>query len=266
MDIKMVYGIVLILSIGLNVVVFFKYLSKLNYAYLWAQRFSRKAVIPECSLPEVDPIFRPGKFGTTLETEVHFVGRAGIPALGAVRDSEAWILAALAKKSRRILEFGTCTGRTTYLLAKNSPPGAVVTTLTLSPKMQEAFAVEKEDAALSIKQALEESVFTDFYYTGTSVESKVKQLFMDSKQFDESEYVNSCDLIFVDGAHTYSYVLSDSRKALRMIKPGGLILWHDYFLIPGVTKGVYQALTELSSEYPLRSVRETTFAVYRKPV
>ena len=41
------------------------------------------------------------------------------------------------------------------------------------------------------------------------------------------------DFIFVDGSHSYDYVLNDSRKALSLLRGGkGIILWHDY---PGWT-------------------------------
>jgi hypothetical protein len=36
------------------------------------------------------------------------------------------------------------------------------------------------------------------------------------------------DLVLVDASHTYQAVFSDSMNAFRMIKAGGVILWHDY--------------------------------------
>ena len=99
---------------------------------------------------------------------------------------------------------------------------------------------------------------------GTAVEPKVQQLFGDSKAFDETPYVSACDLIFVDGSHAYSYVLSDSRKALRMVKPGGVILWHDY--VGPEEEGVFRGLNELARELPLVHVEVTTFIAYRKPL
>ena len=35
------------------------------------------------------------------------------------------------------------------------------------------------------------------------------------------------DLIFVDGAHSYEYVKNDTVKGLEMLRPGGIIAWHD---------------------------------------
>jgi hypothetical protein len=67
----------------------------------------------------------------------------------------------------------------------------------------------------------------------------------------------------VDGSHAYSYVRSDSRKALEMVAPGGLILWHDY---RGMFKprGVYRALNELAKEVPLVHIKGTSLIAHRR--
>ncbi|MCL5958581.1 MAG: class I SAM-dependent methyltransferase, partial [Chloroflexi bacterium] len=57
---------------------------------------------------------------------------------------------------------------------------------------------------------------------------KVKQLYGDSAQFDFGPYRESVDLFFVDGAHSYEYVRSDTAKALSCTRKDGVILWHDY--------------------------------------
>jgi hypothetical protein len=36
------------------------------------------------------------------------------------------------------------------------------------------------------------------------------------------------DVVFVDGAHEWRWVESDSQNALRMVAPGGMVIWHDY--------------------------------------
>ncbi len=226
----------------------------------------RKQVIAEGSFEDLDEVFKAGPFGITPAAEAHFVSKGGKIILGTVKDVEAWALAVLARKAGNIFEFGTCTGRTTYLLARNSPPDAVVTTVTLSPDVQDQYVAEQGDDAKSTKYALKESVNATFFYSGTSVESKIKQFFSDSKKFDETPYVGQCDLIFVDGSHAYSYVKNDTQKALRMLKAGGLILWHDYHRVRSVLPGVYQALNELSAQYPLKHIRETSFVAYRKPL
>jgi hypothetical protein len=220
--------------------------------------------IRRVGLEEVDPIFQPGSLGPTLHTEVHLIGGVELlPVVGGTSDLEAWILAVLSKKAHLMFEFGTATGRTAYLWARNAPPEAKVVTLTLAAKERSAYRREEGDADSDVKNALDESQFSSFYYSGTPVEGKVRQLYGDSKAFDETPWVGQCDLVFVDGSHARSYVHSDSAKALRLVRSGGLILWHDYRgpKIPGV----YHALNALSRELPLMHIAATSLVAYRKP-
>ncbi|HET9426322.1 MAG TPA: class I SAM-dependent methyltransferase [Gemmatimonadaceae bacterium] len=215
-------------------------------------------------LSDLDPVFRTNELGPTLDTEVAFVGRGPLVVPGGTSDAEAWVLATVAKKAKRIFEFGTCSGKTTYLVARNSPPDAVVTTITLAPAQAGEYVKEEGDDRRNIRAALRESKLTHFLYNGTPVEPKVRQLFGDSKAFDETPFLDSCDLIFVDGSHAYSYVMSDSRKALRMIRPGGLILWHDY--VGPEEEGVFRGMNELAQTLPLVHVEGTSFVAYRRPL
>ncbi|HUF28250.1 MAG TPA: class I SAM-dependent methyltransferase [Gemmatimonadaceae bacterium] len=214
-------------------------------------------------LEELDPVFARTPFGPGHQTEVAYVGQGGgIP--GGTSDAEAWILAVLAKRARAMFEFGTCTGKTTYLWARNAPDDAEIVTLTLAPDQHAAYSRETGDSARDVRHALKESAYERFFYSGTDVEPRITQLYGDSKQFDESEHAERYDLIFVDGSHAYSYVLSDAAKALRMCRPGGLILWHDY-AGPRHSAGVYRALNELARRVPLVHVRGTTLVAHRKP-
>ncbi len=216
-------------------------------------------------LPELDPVFAPGPFGPTLATEVQFVGHGPIDVPGGTSDAEAWILAVLAKQAHHFFEFGTCTGKTTYLWSRNAPPDAKIVTITLAPTQRDAYVAGAGDSARDRRYALTESNFTEFLYTGTPDAARITQLFGDSKAFDEAPYEAWADLVFVDGSHAESYVQSDSAKALRMVKPGGLILWHDY-IGPENSPGVYHGINTLAKTLPIRHVKGTTFASYRRPL
>jgi predicted O-methyltransferase YrrM len=212
----------------------------------------------------VDPVLRPGTFGPTRETEVAFIGRGPYLVDGGTSDAEAWILAVLAKRARRMFEFGTCTGKTAYLWARNSPPEARVVTVTLAPDHLGDYTREAADDPADVEFALKESSHTEFLYSDSPVASKVEQLFADSKALDVSPWAGSCDLVFVDGSHAYSYVVSDSAKALELVAPGGLVLWHDY-AGPRHAAGVYRALNELAERLPLVRLEGTTLVAYRRP-
>lgn len=214
---------------------------------------------------DFDELFKITDLGPTPEAEVYHIGvGGGVP--GGTSDGESWILSVLSKKARRMFEFGTCSGRTTYLWARNSPPDAQVTTLTLSPAQLSRYAEGTEDRRSALRRARKESRFTRFLYSGTDVEHKIEQLFGDSKELDESDYAARCDLIFIDGSHAYSYVKSDTEKALRMLAPGGTILWHDYRGPHGDVRGVYDYLNELNKQLPLVRLHRSSLVAYRSPV
>ena len=86
--------------------------------------------IPLVSPADFHPRFVDDAFGATPNAEVSFIGTSE-GTVASVSDREAWILSVLAKDSPRIFEFGTASGRTTYLLARNQPADGHVVTLTL---------------------------------------------------------------------------------------------------------------------------------------
>lgn len=218
--------------------------------------------IPKVALAEVDPLLGMGELGPKVEAQTHFLPDTNVQ--GGISNLETWVLTALAKRASLIVEFGTCTGKTTYLLARNAPADCRVVTLTLGPEQLGVYSDGPEDAARDRREAIRESNHVRFFYTATEVEPKVRQVFADSKMFDESEYAGACDLVFVDGSHAASYVESDSRKALRMVRPGGFVFWHDY-RGPGRAPGVYRTLNELARTLPLRHVAGTSLVFYRAP-
>jgi hypothetical protein len=143
-------------------------------------------------------------------------------------------------KPTRLLEIGTFDGRTTLNLAANSPPGAVVFTLDLPKDSLNStlLPLAPFDAKYIANQA------TNHRFVGTEYQDRIVQLWGDSAAFDFSPFVGTMDFVFVDGAHSYQYVLQDSATALRLLRnERGVILWHDYDT-PWWT-GVTQALNEL---------------------
>lgn len=220
--------------------------------------------IETVALADVDAAFIEGPFGPSLATEVQFVGRGPIVVPGGTSDAEAWVLAVLAKNAQYMFEFGTCTGKTAYLWARNAPRDAKVVTLTLAPTQQSDYVSDSADSAEDTAFALRESNFTEFLYTGTAAASSIEQLYGDSKHFNESPWNSWADLVFVDGSHARSYVDSDSEKAMRIVKPGGIVLWHDY-AGPKHAIGVFDSLNELSKTKTLQRIEGTTLVMWRRP-
>ena len=215
------------------------------------------------SLHEFHERFRLTESGPTTGAEVTFIGGGdSVPA--GTTDREAWILSVLSKDASRLFEFGTATGKTAYLMARNSPANARVTTLAPPPGGHNLYEHEEGDSTLARNIALQESRQQLLLYTNTNVESKIRQLYGDSKQLDVGPFRGRCDLIFVDGAHAYSYVMSDSEKAFEMLSPTGTIVWHDYKKRSGVPREVMRALDEIARSRPLRRPAGTHMVAYRR--
>lgn len=223
-------------------------------------------VLPRVPLDALDPVFaiRTPGLGHSTATEVAFISTGQTSMVGVPSDYECWILAVLARRALNMFEFGTCTGRTTYLCARNSPATAKIHTITLHPDSLDKYRDDTRDNPEDRADALQESAFQEFVYSGTDVEPKVVQLYGDSKAFDHNPFKGYFDLIFVDGSHARSYVESDSEKALQMLKPGGIILWHDY-RGPNRSGGVFDALNPLGTKLPLMHIEGTSLVAYRAP-
>jgi len=74
------------------------------------------------------------------------------------------------------------------------------------------------------------------------------------------------DLIFVDGSHRFEHVVEDSRLALELLAPGGIIVWHDYRPNDYYTKElrVPEGLEVIRQTVPVYAVPHTMCAVHLK--
>jgi predicted O-methyltransferase YrrM len=147
------------------------------------------------------------------------------PGIGAsISMLEGAALAALIQKvgAKRVFEFGTYKGVSTTQLALNLPDDGKVYTLDL-PEDHPAYS-------LAITKSEERQIAVE---TGKGIlipqelRNKVTFLRSDSALFDTTPYAGSMDLVFVDGVHSYEYVKNDTEKGWEMLRPGGIIAWHD---------------------------------------
>jgi hypothetical protein len=100
------------------------------------------------------------------------------------------------------------------------------------------------------------------YYIRKYIKKGVIQLQGDSRNFNFEPYYNRMDLVFIDGNHNLPYIQKDTENALKMLKIGGTLLWHDYVGIPG--EDISDYLNQLSKNMPIYQIAKTTFAAYRK--
>jgi hypothetical protein len=158
-------------------------------------------------------------------------------------------------------EFGTCIGETSYRWARNQPSDGTVTPLILAPNQFDGDQSQPGADSAAEECARQESRLARFLHTGTDVKGRVVQLFGDSRRFDETPYLDSCDVVCVDGAHADSYVVSETAKALGMVRPPGLVLWHDH---SPECPGVFRALNELATRLPLVHIQGAALLAFRK--
>lgn len=163
-------------------------------------------------------------------------------------------------KPSHIFEIGTFHGRTALHFALNSPPECKVYTLDLL----ESERVEMMRQANEYDARLIQQCQVGLDYAGTPAAEKIEQLRGNSMTFDFSPYFGRMDLVFIDGSHHYPAVRSDTVNALKMARPGGLVVWHD-FANYGAYHDVTRAVLELVPGNEVLQIANSQLAVYRVP-
>jgi predicted O-methyltransferase YrrM len=156
------------------------------------------------------------------------------------------------RKPKLLLEFGTFDGLTALHMAINSDPQAKVITLDLHPD-DPIRKLDTDDTFYS------HGMQVGSQFAGTPEAARIEQVYCDSTKYDETPLAGQVEFIFVDAGHVYDLVKSDSEKSLKLLKPGGLILWHDYHY---AHDGVYTYLNELAGRIPLFQIPGTKFVCY----
>lgn len=215
------------------------------YDRAWFQSSRKK--LPTVSIEDLFP----GSTNLSIRLE-----RSLPSAVGNLTINELVVMALTCQwlKPSVLFEFGTFNGRTTLNLAANTPADAKIHTLDLADPAAAQLAADREDSDYHLLER------TGSYFRETVFSNKIEQLWCDSSRFDETDLRGQADLVFVDGAHSYDYVRNDTSKALAMVRPGGVILWHDYC---AWYPGVFGYLHELLPSYPLKHIEGTHFAILR---
>ena len=182
--------------------------------------------------------------------------------VGMTSDYEAWIISSLSKISKKIFEFGTCSGKTTYLMGLNSSVDAEIVSMTLNPDDLNNVKKKGKDNKVSFRNIIQESIYEKFLFSDEEVEKKIKIIFQNSLNLEHDKYKNEMDLIFIDGGHTYSVVKSDSEKSFEMLNENGIILWHDY--VPGKrsARDVVKYINEISKQKKIYKIKNTSLCIF----
>jgi len=167
----------------------------------------------------------------------------------------------------RHLEFGTWRGEGVLRIVQECD--ATVWTINLlagetRPNGEWAYATLAKNESLDLMTRTEQMkthegtwIRTDAYgqigyeYLSAGYGNRVCQIYADSRQWDTRAYPDGFfDTAFIDGGHVRDVVENDSTRAIRLVRPGGLVIWHDFCPDPdvlarcGSTKGVMSYVTE----------------------
>lgn len=161
---------------------------------------------------------------------------------------EQFVLAAVTRwrAPRAVLEIGTGQGRSTRVLAANSPANALVVTVDLPSEARGEYS----------RSCLHGDVEVGRRFANDAANgAQIHQILCDSRQLNPAalrEAYGEMDLIVVDGDHGYDAVRADTELALALAGPNTIILWHDFYTFPdylaegSAKRGVYPALNELA--------------------
>jgi predicted O-methyltransferase YrrM len=180
-----------------------------------------------------------------------------------MEDDDSHILAYLYLNHQpsRHLEFGTWEGFGAVLCAQNCDAEIWTLNLPKGERTDEGAPVYSrpvtagEALAAGLTVHRDATVQTDagdwigWRYRAAGYTKRVRQLLVDSTKWDSSPFADGFfDSILIDGGHATDVVISDTNKSLRLLRPGGLLLWHDFcpadppMLRSAATRGVVNAL------------------------
>jgi len=159
------------------------------------------------------------------------------------------------------LDIGTGWGHSAALMAVNAPQ-AQVYTVNIPPEE----AISGEGGKL-ITDALEREKIGSYYRERNP--TNITQILANTAKWEPD--IGTIDVAFVDGCHDTDFVYNDTRKALKHMKPGSFILWHDFNLelvhkydwIKSVCLGVEKLFADGLLSGRVLHVRDSWTGVYR---
>ena len=137
-------------------------------------------------------------------------------------------------RSKHILEIGTFNGNTTLNIAANIPEDGKIITVDLPPDIN-------TNGLPSTYINIPSHQDIGIQFRANKLNSKIQQVFEDSLNMDWKKLGGPFDCIIIDGCHYYKYVKKDTKNALENLTPEGILIWHDYGMIPDVCKVVEDA-------------------------
>src|SRR6266568_174922 len=190
-------------------------------------------------VPVVDPADMFPKLRNVLVqvsplTEGAYPGDSGVEKVALVS------AIAKAHAAARLLEIGTCSGFMARHLVVNCGPDSKLWTIDLPDAEADAtaFPLRKDDRELVLKSAHGRGL-AGWYAAAAPESGQIVQILCDSATYSYDDVETPLDFAYIDGAHSYEYVVNDTVNVLRRIRPGGVIIWDDYYhYFPGIVRAI----------------------------
>ncbi|MGH9749445.1 MAG: O-methyltransferase [Candidatus Polarisedimenticolia bacterium] len=213
-----------------------------------------RRVIPTVLLKDVFPADIE-RGAIRMENFLGHWGNVGVETLAKICLIVRWL------RPSRILEIGTYNGLTTLQMALNAPSGCVVYTLDLPEGAEPSQPPSALDRMVALSFRARFGTSTGSYFRDRKG-LIIRQLLGDAATFDYAAHLDGkVDLVFIDAAHDYESKRIDTDNALRLLAPGGVILWDNFADVtnPEVTR----FLLDLGARLPLRHLKNTMLVVHR---
>jgi predicted O-methyltransferase YrrM len=168
-----------------------------------------------------------------------------VNALLCEEDKEAlYFYAKMVKHEGYIVDIGTASGASAFIMALSSRPS--VTVLTMDPIKNADFEFNMQRLGLEGKLA---------YYEGPSVRAYEEFCAATSREVD---------MIFIDGVHNSTGVKRDWKTWGSRLKKGGFVLFHDYLLYSDI--GDYVDELVFTKQIIKLKIVEATFRDDPRPI
>jgi len=164
---------------------------------------------------------------------------------------------------KSLLEIGTYRGTTTYNLVTNLSTGTVHTVDCGYEELKSLLAEEQPEHANKIKYSAYE--VGEVYKKHLGETPAIKQIIGNTTDNQiATQIINSgpYDLIYIDAAHTYEGIKSDTELVLQCLAPGTVVIWDDY---NGWWTGVNRYLDELDQTHALTYISDNRYVIYTHP-
>lgn len=165
---------------------------------------------------------------------------------------ETLIALVASVKPRGVLEFGVNEGRTAKAILQNVPGIKLYQGVDVLPGYVTAKEVQRKEVPADPGWRAEH-------------EFAFQLLVRPRGSFDlAAEDLEPCDAVFIDGDHGRAGVLNDTALARELVRPGGIVVWHDYHNLG--TVDVREVLDEMhAAGASIQHVENTWLAFERIP-